>query len=136
MVTSPGSRQIFFYDGACGLCSRSVRWVLRWESPDSTLFFAPLQGETAASLLAPAWRAGPLRAVVFWRGQKGPVEAARAIGALAQFMRPPYRYFALLIGALYPLSNVFYFMVARIRHSLWGRSCYIPTKAQSKRFLP
>ena len=44
-------RPVVLYDGTCGLCHRSVRWILRHER-DHTLAFAPLQGATAAALRA------------------------------------------------------------------------------------
>ena len=136
MVAALNSRQVLFYDGACGLCSRTIRLVLRWEVAHSTLLFAPLQGETAAAILSPAWRTEPLRSVILWQGLKGPVSASRAIGGLAPHLRAPYRYAARIIGALHPFSDLLYWAVARTRYSIWGRSCSIPTAAMSDRFLP
>src|SRR5580698_9071612 len=40
---------IVLYDGTCGLCSKSVQWILRHER-DHELRFAPLQGATAEEL--------------------------------------------------------------------------------------
>src|SRR4029077_20994046 len=40
---------VVLYDGTCGLCHRSVQWLLRHER-DHDLVFAPLQGPTAAAL--------------------------------------------------------------------------------------
>src|SRR5215468_7195991 len=42
---------IVLYDGTCGLCHKSVRWLLNHER-DHELRFAPLQGPTAAALRA------------------------------------------------------------------------------------
>lgn len=42
---------ILFYDGECGLCSRSVRWVHRIDRLRA-IAFAPLQGETARRILS------------------------------------------------------------------------------------
>ena len=38
---------LVLYDGNCGLCARSVRWILDHER-DHDIVFAPLQGPTAA----------------------------------------------------------------------------------------
>src|SRR5579859_3647503 len=46
-ITQP----LILYDGTCGLCHRSVRWIMRHER-DATLQFAPLQGQTAAAMRA------------------------------------------------------------------------------------
>ncbi|MBK7537805.1 MAG: DUF393 domain-containing protein [Myxococcales bacterium] len=39
---------VILYDGQCGLCHRSVRWLVRRDR--GRLFYAPLQGPTAARL--------------------------------------------------------------------------------------
>ena len=41
---------ILFFDGDCGLCTRSVRFLL-WADKKQGLKFAPLQGETAQQRL-------------------------------------------------------------------------------------
>lgn len=40
---------ILFFDGACGLCTRSVQWALRHDRR-GVLRFAPLRGQTFAAL--------------------------------------------------------------------------------------
>ena len=47
-----GGRHVVFYDGVCGLCDRTVRFLLRRDRRDR-LRFAPLQGEVARKLLPP-----------------------------------------------------------------------------------
>ena len=42
---------LVLYDGTCGLCAKSVRWILRHEA-DHELKFAPIQGETTDGLRA------------------------------------------------------------------------------------
>ena len=41
---------VVFYDGVCGLCNRFVRFLLR-RDPGGRILFAPLQGETARTVL-------------------------------------------------------------------------------------
>src|ERR1043165_1394994 len=43
------AKPIVLYDGTCGLCHKSVKWILRHEA-DHDIQFAPLQGPTAADL--------------------------------------------------------------------------------------
>ena len=42
---------IVLYDGVCGFCNGSVRWLIEREA-GARLHYAPLQGETAAALRA------------------------------------------------------------------------------------
>ncbi|HWY10485.1 MAG TPA: DUF393 domain-containing protein [Bacteroidia bacterium] len=44
------NKTILFFDGNCGLCNRSVKFVLRKEK-DHELFFSPLQSEFAKKTL-------------------------------------------------------------------------------------
>ena len=44
------TKTILFFDGNCGLCNRSVKFVLRKEK-DHELFFSPLQSEFAKKTL-------------------------------------------------------------------------------------
>jgi predicted DCC family thiol-disulfide oxidoreductase YuxK len=46
----PGARHVVFYDGVCGLCDRSVQFLLARDR-ERVLHFAPLQGSTAAAVL-------------------------------------------------------------------------------------
>ena len=46
----PVGKETLFYDGACGLCHRAVRFMLAEDRDPATLAFAPLQGETFAAL--------------------------------------------------------------------------------------
>jgi predicted DCC family thiol-disulfide oxidoreductase YuxK len=46
---------ILFYDGACGLCTRSVRFFMRADKAGN-LRFAPLQGNTAKARLPESLR--------------------------------------------------------------------------------
>lgn len=43
-------KAILFYDGECGLCTRSVRFLMRHDRR-GILYLAPLQGDTAKALL-------------------------------------------------------------------------------------
>lgn len=49
-MTTPRPPRVFFFDGDCGLCDRSVRFLMRHDRR-AHLRFAPLQGELAAEVL-------------------------------------------------------------------------------------
>jgi predicted DCC family thiol-disulfide oxidoreductase YuxK len=42
---------ILLYDGECGLCQRSVQWILKYDKKE-IIYFAPLQSETGKKILA------------------------------------------------------------------------------------
>jgi len=45
----PEPEHVVLYDGDCGLCHRTVQWILAAD-PRGLFHFAPLQGATAAAL--------------------------------------------------------------------------------------
>ena len=47
---------VLFFDGVCGLCNRSVDFILSCDRRGA-IRFAPLQGETAERVLSGEWRA-------------------------------------------------------------------------------
>ena len=127
---------ILFFDGVCGLCSRSVDFVLARDRQE--LFqFAPLQGETARQLLSPAdvndlnsmvlmieghpFRKSSAAVRVLWRLGFG----WQVLGTLAWLVP-------------LPLRNLIYDLIARNRYRLFGKhdSCRMPTPAERSRFLP
>lgn len=48
---------IIFYDGHCGMCHRSVRWVVKRDPAGTRFRFAPLQGTTFQKLVPAFYRA-------------------------------------------------------------------------------
>lgn len=128
---------VVLYDGECGLCHRSVKFILRHER-DTTLLFAPLQGETAAALRAryPSIPAN-LDTVVLIDNDRAYLRS-KAFLYVAKYLRGFSHagyWFRWLPG---PLLNLGYRFIAKIRYRVWGKvdACELPSPAQRKRFLP
>lgn len=131
---------LLLYDGTCGFCAASVRFLLRHDRA-GRLRFAPLQGRTAAVLRAAhpeleqadsvVWvepaDAGPGRA--FTRSD-AVLHAARYLGGRWHLAR---------VGRLLPraLRDAAYDLVARHRHRLTagGPACLVPPPDLRARFL-
>ncbi len=128
---------VVLYDGDCGLCAKSVQFILRHEA-DRTLRFAPLQGETAAGLR----RRHPnipsnLDTVVFVTGGRAYVRS-KAFLHVAKHLTMPWR-----LGHAFRWLPAFvldlgYRLIARIRYRVWGRAdvCAMLPPEQRARFLP
>lgn len=133
----PGDGPIVLYDGTCGLCARSVRFILRRER-DQALRFAPLQGETAAALRAtyPAIPAS-IDSVVFIDGGKAHLRS-KAFLHLAKHLRAPWRWAHAVRWFPGFLLDLGYRLIAAIRYKVWGTvdACELPAPAQRARFLP
>ena len=137
----PGARRIVLYDGVCGFCNGSVRWLIERDG-GSRLHFAPLQGETAAALRArhPEIPTS-LDTIVFI--EVGPaaervwLRSAGVFRALRE-LAPPWCWLAAL-RFLAPASlwDVAYQAFARRRYQWFGRydACPIPPPDVRARFL-
>jgi predicted DCC family thiol-disulfide oxidoreductase YuxK len=127
---------VLLYDGTCGLCHRSVRWILRHER-DHELAFAPLQGDTATELRARFPRIPhALESVVLVEDGRVHLRS-KAFLYTARHLRAPWRWgYAVrwLPGFLLDLG---YRVIAAIRYRVWGRAdvCDLPAPEQRARFL-
>ena len=129
---------IFLFDGTCGLCDRSVKWILRHER-DHELRFAPLQGETAAALRAKHPRI-PVELSTMVLVENGVVRL-RSKGVLysAKHLRAPWRWAYALRWMPAFLLDLGYRFIAAIRYRVWGTidpACQMPTAETRARFLP
>jgi predicted DCC family thiol-disulfide oxidoreductase YuxK len=133
----PTAGDIVLYDGVCGLCHRSVRFLLAHQASD-TLRFAPLQGETAAALHRrhPDIPSG-LDTVVLVSGGR----IYRRSGAflhVARHLRRPWRWAYHLRWLPAVLLDPIYWAIARNRYRVFGRldHCALPTAEHRAQQLP
>lgn len=129
-------RPVIFFDGVCGLCNRSVDFLLARDR-NRRFLFAPLQGETARQRLSEE-ETQNLNHIVLWcRGK-----TFRASAAVARILWQLGGIWGVL-GALFwliprPLRDVGYKVIAANRYRLFGRkeTCRLPTPEERSRFLP
>lgn len=129
------------YDGTCGLCARSVQFVLRHEGANPTLRFAPLQGSTAAAVLRQHPQLEGVDSVVFVETDPGGHQRVHMRSdAVIRVLRHLGGFWGVLgsVASVVPrfLRNGAYDVVARRRYSVFGRdqSCLLPTEEQRARF--
>jgi predicted DCC family thiol-disulfide oxidoreductase YuxK len=141
-VSSGSSNPVILYDGVCGLCNRTVRFILKRDRKD--LFrFAPLQSEFAKKILlrhAISTDKPASVCLVLNPGQPGEMvevrsEAAIAIGRESgTFWRAISNMFAIL-----PLSirDWGYDVIARNRYQIFGKydTCPLPQAKDRHKFI-
>lgn len=132
---------ILFYDGDCGLCSRSVRFLLKRDRADA-LKFAPLQGETARKYLPTALRE-QLSTVIYYRpgasSETGGQRLLRSEAVLCALIDSGsvWRWPARALR-LFPQTwrDAAYEWVARNRHRFFPKgSCGLPTSEERAKLL-
>jgi predicted DCC family thiol-disulfide oxidoreductase YuxK len=139
-------RLLVIFDGHCGLCNRTVRWLLRRDRRDR-LRFAASDSAKVAELLArqginlPDAKSGPSTILVvreFNHSAEPVLERSNAMLALLAELPRPWPAVAAALGWL-PRSmlDLGYRLVARWRYRIWGRSenCPLPTDEVRTQFL-
>jgi predicted DCC family thiol-disulfide oxidoreductase YuxK len=136
-ATGPVDGPIVLYDGTCGLCARSVRWILAHER-DRELRFAPLQGPTAAALRGRYPRIPEsVDSVVYIDGTRAHLRS-KAFLHVARHCRAPGRWAHAVRWLPGFLLDLGYRLIAAIRYRVWGKvdACELPSPENRARFLP
>jgi predicted DCC family thiol-disulfide oxidoreductase YuxK len=129
---------ILLYDGMCALCNGAVKFVLKRDRSQATRF-APLQGATAARILASHRGPDGIDSMV-WVDPGGSVAtrsaAALAIGRHIGGVWSVLATIASIVPA--PLRDAVYDLVALHRYRWFGRyeACPIAPPEARSRFLP
>jgi predicted DCC family thiol-disulfide oxidoreductase YuxK len=148
-VTNPSQidgRLLVIFDGHCGLCNRTVRWLLRRDRRDR-LRFAASDSAKVAVLLArqgiclPDEKSGPATILVV-REFNHPAERvlvrSDAVLALLTELTRPWPTVATVLGGIpRPMRDLGYRLIARWRYLIWGRlqSCLLPAPDERVKFL-
>ena len=131
-----GVRRILFFDGICGLCNWAIDFVLKRDLKGN-FQFAPLQGETARSLLTPE-DVSDLNSMVLWVEGRTYRKSAAAVRVLWQ-LGPGWQIAGTLLWLIpLPLRNLAYSLIAQNRYRIFGKkeTCRLPTPEERSRFLP
>ncbi len=131
------SQPVVLYDGSCGLCHRSVKFLLRHER-DAELMFAPLQGPTATALRAQYPEIPTdLDTVVLVEGGHARLRS-KAILYISHHLRAPWSWAYAMRWLPAVIGDLSYRVIAALRYRVWGRAdeCALPSPEQRARFLP
>jgi len=141
-----GDRLVVVFDGDCGLCNRTVRWLLRRDRRDRLRFLAS-ESEIAAALLVrhginrPDAKSGPttiLTVLNFGDPAERVLARSEAVLALLAELPQPWPAVAAALGWVpRPLRDLGYRLIARWRYRIWGRLevCPFPGADERARFL-
>lgn len=131
---------LLFYDGGCGLCHRSVKFVLARDLEGTRFRYAPLQGSTFRDSYDAARRADLPDSVVVRTADGRTLVRSQAALHIAERLGGGWRVLA-RIGGLFPawLLDLGYDLVARVRLRLFTRpaeACPMLPPELRQRFLP
>jgi predicted DCC family thiol-disulfide oxidoreductase YuxK len=127
-------RHILFYDGTCGICSRSVRFILKNES-DERINFAALQSDFSSEFLRNFDIENSNLTTLYFYSKGNVYSKSRAILALIPFLKWYNSFFYL--GFLIPrfILDFFYDILAKNRKRFFSSTCDL-NKFSKSRFIP
>ncbi|HEY0704740.1 MAG TPA: DCC1-like thiol-disulfide oxidoreductase family protein [Candidatus Acidoferrales bacterium] len=113
---------MLFYDGHCGLCHRTVQFVLAEDRQGKAFRFAPLQGETFAKMVPPAAREKLPDSVVVLTSDGGLLTQSAAFLHILRRLGGGWRILANFLSVVpCGLRDFVYDFVARVRFRIFGR---------------
>jgi predicted DCC family thiol-disulfide oxidoreductase YuxK len=133
-------QNIIFFDGLCGLCNRTVDFVLRTDR-ERNFLFSPLQGETFQRIARGHPETKNVDSIFVLRRSPEGEELLLRSDAILYILNklPRFRWLGRL-GYICPapIRNLLYRLIAANRYPIWGKrdSCRLPTTEEKTRFLP
>jgi predicted DCC family thiol-disulfide oxidoreductase YuxK len=133
---------VLLYDGVCGLCRHTIRWMLRHD-PQGRLRYAPLRQALAGEVFArhaldPQQIDSVVLVLHFGEPEERVAVRSDAILGCLSVLGGGWALLA-AVARLVPraLRDIAYNWLARNRHRLFGNgeSCTLPTSAERARFL-
>lgn len=126
---------IVFYDGDCGLCNRSVQFLIK-KDKEHILYYAPLQGKTALELL-PQTYTSELNTIVYYHQGILFTKSDAILIVLQQLSLFKYSIYTLVSYLPLFFRNSIYDIVACYRKQFFfNRSCAVFSEQERRYFLP
>lgn len=127
---------LILFDGFCGLCSRTVRFIIR-RDPHALFRFAPLQSELGRSLQQQYLPGQPLTGTfILIEGNQAYTRSTAALRVAAR-LPGPIRHLALFRWVPRLFRDLLYRGIAASRYVLFRKreTCYVPQENDLQRFV-
>lgn len=125
-------QKILFFDGVCHLCNGYIDFLVRFQTSD--IFFAPLQGSTAAQILNPR---PPVDSILYYKNK---IILQKSTAVIESLCDATILFCWLKIFYLIPrfFRDAIYDYVARHRYQWFGKSetCRLPIESEKQFLLP
>ena len=137
METYP--EHLVLFDGECGLCDKSVQFLLNKDT-SGILYFSPLQGDLAHTLLSEHTHLKELDSILYVRTQKECTEIfahSSAVSEICSVLPAPWSWLRIISWIPKFLRDFGYRLVAKHRLRFFGKApaCRIPSPEEQQRFL-
>lgn len=128
------SKTILFFDGICGLCNKSVDFLIKIDK-NNKLLYAPLQGDTAQSVLEKKYTLDLDSMALSVEGKIYTKSTAvlKSLIVLGGF----WSFFGIFLIIPKSIRDWIYLWIAKNRYKVFGKkeNCRIPTKKEREKIL-
>lgn len=126
-------KNFVLYDGDCGICNRSVAFILKHEK-SASIHFAPIQSDFTKELFKKnAWTEPDLATFYFIQDGKKYERSVAAFEVL-KYLKSPYSWIRVFRFIPKRITNWLYDQVAKRRRRISNGFCVMPTVEQRARF--
>jgi predicted DCC family thiol-disulfide oxidoreductase YuxK len=125
---------IVFYDGDCGLCNRSVAFILKHEK-EQVIRFAAIQSDFTTELFKKNnWEAPDLSTVYFYENGKLNIKSTAAL-KIARYLKAPRSWMVVFFIIPRCIRDGVYNFIAKRRKRISKGYCVMPKPGDKERFL-
>lgn len=126
--------QIVFYDGDCGLCNRSVAFVLKHEK-EKVIHFAAIQSDFTKRLFEEKGWMTPDLSTVYFLDEGELFEKSTAALKIGKFLKAPKSWVIVFFIVPKFIRDAVYNFIAKRRKRISKGFCVMPAPGDRERFL-
>lgn len=126
---------VLFYDGDCGLCSRTVQFILKHEKKDSDLRFASLTDSRSSDFFKEKnWPQIELNTIYVFHNNRLE-EKSKAAFVVSSFLKSPYSWLQIFKVIPAFIANFVYDFIAKRRHKFGKNSCIFDSSFKNRQLF-
>jgi len=127
--------KVILFDGYCGLCNKSVNWIIAKDS-EHHFKFTPLQGEFLRSISISHIQTDNPKSIIYLDGTVIYHKSTAAL-RIAKELPFPWKLLYAFIIVPRPIRDYIYDIIANNRYQWFGQltSCRVPTANEKQYFL-
>lgn len=134
-MTIDNTKYYVFYDGDCGFCNHWVEWILKNDKKDQFRFVA-LQSDFGFSFLSERrLNTKDFTTLYLWKPNEFYFSKSQAVSKVAYLLGGRYRVLSYLNFLPQNITDMLYDIIAKNRHKITKKHCYIPTDKEREKFV-
>jgi|GEM_PF-168438 len=128
------SLNLVLFDGECGLCNQSVKFIMKNEKQNADWYFVPQSSPKGQSLLSELLESTPEDTIYIFKNEHL-YKRSLAVFEIAKTLRFPYS--LIQFGRFLPLflTDKLYDILARNRSRIIANSCSMKHEMDKNRFI-